>query len=67
MTYDEETKIREILKDFHWMARRYVDGRSTYATSLFNEHVRALIKMGIELNTTGDNTVWARDGGGSSL
>lgn len=43
------------------MARRYVDGRSSYSTGLFNEHVRVLIKIGIELNYTGDDTIWAKD------
>lgn len=55
-------KLIEIVKDFHWMARRYVDGRSTYAPSLFNDHVRALQQMGIELNPGSDNTIWANDG-----
>lgn len=57
----ENQALREIAKDLHWLARRYVDGRSSYATSLFNGHVRALLAMGVELNPTGDGTIWARD------
>jgi hypothetical protein len=57
-------KLIEIATDFHWMARRYCDGRMTYSTSLFNEHTRALLAMGIELNATQDETVWASDGMG---
>lgn len=53
--------LRRIAGDLHWMARRYVDGRSSYATGLFNAHTRALITMGVELNPTGDGTIWARD------
>lgn len=56
--------LEHIVKDFHWMARRYVHGRSTYATSLFNEHTRDLLGMGIKLNATGDHTLWACDGMG---
>jgi hypothetical protein len=57
-------KLVQIVVDFHWMARRYCDGRSTYAPHLLNEHVRVLQQMGIELNPTGDNAVFARDGAG---
>lgn len=53
--------LRRIAADFHWMARRYADGRSSYVTGLFNDHTRALLAMGVELNPTGDGTIWARD------
>jgi len=59
-------KLIEIVRDFHWMARRYADDRMSYVTSLFNEHVRALQQMGIKLNPTGDETIWARDKMGSA-
>lgn len=64
MKADENEILREIVVDYHWMARRYSDGRSTYATSLFNQHTRTLLDLGIELNRTSDNTIWARDGMG---
>lgn len=53
--------LRRIAVDFHWMARRYADGRSSYVTGLFNDYTRALLAMGVELNPTGDGTIWARD------
>lgn len=53
--------LTNIVVDFHWMGRRYADGRQSYATSLFNEHTRALLAMGVNLNVTGDGTIWARD------
>lgn len=59
-----ERVLRNVVVDLHWMARRYVDGRQSYATGLFNEHTRALVALGIPLNPTGDGTIWARDGGG---
>src|SRR5690606_19909199 len=56
--------LRRIVVDLHWMARRYVDGRTSYATRLFNDHTRALVALGVELNRTSDGTNWARDGMG---
>src|SRR5690606_1647587 len=56
--------LRRIVVDLHWMARRYVDGRTSYATRLFNDHTRALVALGVELNRTSDGTIWARDGMG---
>src|SRR5690606_23462388 len=56
--------LRRIVVDLHWMARRYVDGRTSYATRLFNDHTRAMVALGVELNRTSDGTIWARDGMG---
>ena len=56
--------FRRIVIDLHWMARRYADGRQSYAPGLFNEHTREAIRLGVELNPTADGTVWARDGDG---
>lgn len=54
----------KIVQDFHWMARRYADGRQTYAPSLFNKDVTSLLEMGIKLDANSDGTIWAKDGGG---
>lgn len=54
--------LEKIAHDLHWMARRYADGRRSYAPGLFNDHTRALLEMGVKLNPTGDGTVWANDG-----
>ena len=58
--------LERISQDLHWMARRYADGRSIYATSLFNQRTRQLIEMDVlDLNHSGgDGTVWASDGMG---
>jgi len=62
MTTTERCRALErIVVDLHWMARRYADGRASYATGLFNGHTRDLIRLGIHLNPTGDGTIWARD------
>ena len=59
-----EDKLIKIIQDFHWMARRYVDGRMSYVTSLFNRHVSTLRHMDIYLDPYIDGSIWARDGMG---
>lgn len=54
----------EDIANLHWMARRYADGRMTYASSMFNEITRKLLVSGVKLNPTGDRTIWAGDGSG---
>ncbi len=58
----ENEQLRRVTVDLHWMARRYADGRQSYAPSLFNDHVRTLLALGVPLNATGDQTIWAADG-----
>ena len=53
--------LENIVKDLHWAARRYGDGRMSYFTSLCNERTRQLLSLGVELNYTGDGTIWCRD------
>jgi len=60
----ENDALRCIAQDLHWMARRYANGRQSYVTSLFNDHTRTLLKLGVKLNPTNDGTIWARDAGG---
>ena len=58
----EIATLRNIIRDFHWMARRYADGRSSYAPGMFNRHVQALINLDFEF---ADNAPrFARDGMG---
>lgn len=60
----ENHQLRHIVADLQWMARRYANGRRTYATAILNDHTRALLRMGAVLNPTGDEIIWARDGMG---
>lgn len=53
--------LKKIAGELHWMARRYADGRQSYVTHQFNEMTRMLQSIGVELNETSDQTVWARD------
>ncbi len=51
----------QYLSDLVWMARRYADGRSTYAVSLYNDIVRSLVGRGVPLLKL-DEGLWAKDG-----
>jgi len=62
--YLENFTLREIAVNLHWMARRYADGRMTYAPGMVNNAVRQLQAMGVKLNICGECTPWARDGMG---
>ena len=64
MTQSEakEQSLINIIQDFHWMARRYADGRSTYAPDTLNRRTRELLAMGIRLKMP----LYARDGMGRS-
>lgn len=48
-----------LVPDLHWQARRYCDGRATYAVWDFNRATRHLLALGVALNATGDGTIWA--------
>lgn len=58
-----EEILKQKIKFFQALARRYCDGRQTYIVSQFNQETRDLLKMGIKLDEV-DGIVWARDGGG---
>lgn len=60
----ERDDARDMAVNLHWMARRYADGRQSYAVGMFNEITRRLLAAEVRLYQTGDGTVWARDGGG---
>ena len=59
----ENLALRHDLEEVMWMARRYADGRQTYAVNMYNEIALNCLRIGIKLNTC-DGIVWARDGGG---
>lgn len=51
---EENEKLKEIIKDTLWMARRYADGRSTYAPRTFNMCVHKLDELGLAHLHIGD-------------
>jgi hypothetical protein len=58
-----EKKLESIIIDLYWMARRYADGRMSYAPSMCNDAIRLAIKLGVPI---GDDSsiggMFARDG-----
>jgi hypothetical protein len=61
LRHENET-LRSICADLQWMAKRYANGRMTYAVGLMNEHTMTLLKMGVPLNPCGEQNIFARDG-----
>jgi hypothetical protein len=43
---DERDEARQIVRDIYWMARRYADGRQSYAVGMFNDAVRKAYDAG---------------------
>lgn len=64
---DENALLRDIATNLHWMSRRYADGRQSVATLIHNDCTVKLLKMGVNLNATGDKIVWARDAMGRAF
>jgi hypothetical protein len=56
-------EMKAALIEFHWMARRYCDGRMSAAPSVFNDHVRELVANGIDMR----QPLFARDGCGRAF
>lgn len=57
------TKLTSIILDIHWMARRYADGRRSYAGSMFNEAMDRALALGLPLkqDTALKATYYAED------
>ena len=60
----ENTVLRAICTEMHWMARRYADMRSTYAPGILNDCTKQLLRLDVKLNEESDGIIWARDGMG---
>ena len=58
----ERDEARAIVRDIHWMARRYADGRQSYAAGMFNDAVRKAYEAGWLEHTIADEPAYARDG-----
>lgn len=42
----ERDEARQIVRDIHWMARRYANGRLSYAPGMFNDAIRKAVEGG---------------------
>ena len=56
--------VKKIAADLQIMAKRYADGRHTFACLTVNQHTKALLDMGVTLNPGAERIIWALDGGG---
>lgn len=60
----ENNALRKIAADLQCMARRYADERRSVAPVIVNDATRYLLRIGVKLNPTADQIIWARDGMG---
>lgn len=58
---EEKQELKRIIKETLWMARRYADGRSTYAPEMVNKCIMSAEKLGISLEGPVDEP-YAKDG-----
>lgn len=58
---EREKRLRSIIQNLWWMARRYADGRASYATSFFNSNIREAIALGVFDNIPFLEGPWALD------
>lgn len=58
---EERDEARSVVRDTLWMARRYADGRKTYAVGMFNDAAELAIAGGYASGEP-DGTMLARDG-----
>lgn len=60
----ENAQLRHDLECTIGMARRYADGRSTYAPDVVNRVVERMLARKQPINPGADGIIWARDGWG---
>ena len=58
---DRTEELESIIQDIWWMARRYADGRKSYAVSMYNEAIRRAEMLGMKFKTH-DESIYAKDG-----
>ena len=46
---NRETLLESIILDIYWMARRYADGRQSYAVSMYNDAIDLAVKLGVPI------------------
>lgn len=64
----ERDEARQIVRDIHWMARRYADGRLSYAPGMFNDAIRKAVEGGwLRLTSADKESVYAKEGHISDL
>ena len=44
-----EEQLENIILDIYWMARRYADGRQSYAVGMYNDAIELAIELGVPI------------------
>ena len=57
-----EKVLLGVIQDIYWMARRYADGRQTYAVSMYNDALIEAMTEGFVPRTGSAEGIWAADG-----
>jgi hypothetical protein len=60
----ENEQLKKIIVDIAWMARRYADGRKTYAVGMYNDACFDAVNLGCRIRPdfAEDGKLFARDG-----
>lgn len=58
----EKELMKKIIRDTLWMARRYANGRQTYAAGMVNGAIDAALSLGIEVEPDSVFGMYANDG-----
>ena len=61
-----EQELEKIIIDTIWMARRYADGRKTYAVEMVNDAINNCVRLGLDIkpdHTLINSGSYATDGG----
>ena len=68
MSLEQEVEtLKNIVIDLQWMARRYANGRMSYAVGMLNDHTEVLLNLGLNLNPCAEKQIFARDGMGEDI
>lgn len=69
MTQTEKIKILEgIIQDIFWMARRYAEGRQSYAPGMYNDAIIKAMSLGMRFEMGNkDEDLFANDAGIASV
>lgn len=51
MVLSREKQLESIILDIYWMARRYADGRLTYAVEMYNNAIERAVKLGLPIKS----------------
>lgn len=64
MTLKQENEaLKQVIKDIWWLARRYADGRRSYAVSLYNDAIETCLGLGMKFEPDPiSGGIWAKDG-----